>query len=351
MRWISLLVLVVLFAACDTANDGFEGEPTFLYIANQNSASVTVFNVEEERIETTVDLTKLGFSANAKPHHVAAEPDGSAWYVSLIGDGKIVKLSRENAVLGSVDTETPGMLALDPTGDMLVAGRSMSAPNPPASVVFVDRKTMTLEEERPVVFPRPHALGLAHGVAFTASLGQNRIAALPVDGSATVFSEATGSPTSLAHLGLSPDGMKLVITGEPDGVLYFMQREMSGALAQEGALTLGGRPWHPHYSPDGASIYVPLKGANAVAVVDAATRAERRRITGDGLAEPHGVMFSPDGGTLYVSNNNLAGTYATHTPGVGTLVLIDVRSGKVRKVFEVGANPAGMGISGAHQAH
>jgi streptogramin lyase len=40
------------------------------------------------QIVRVVDLKALGFSANAKPHHVVAEPDGSFWYVTLIGDNR-----------------------------------------------------------------------------------------------------------------------------------------------------------------------------------------------------------------------------------------------------------------------
>lgn len=352
MRWILALAGLLAFAACDAHDhDGHAHEgDVLLYVANQGSASVSVFNTRLERVVETVDLTALGFTANARPHHVSVEPDGSAWYVSLIGDGAVVKLSRDNRVLGRVTTEAPGMLALDPDGHLLFAGRSMSAPTPPASIAFIDRRTMTLEDERPVVFPRPHALGFAGGMVVTASLGQNRLATLPLEGG-VVFSQATGTPTSLAHLGFAPDGTRLVVTGEPGGTLYFMRRGQGGALTQDGALTVGGRPWHPHFTPDGAEVYVPLKGADAVAVIDAATRAEVRRITGAGLAEPHGIAFSDDGRTAYVSNANTAATYATQTPGAGTLVLLDTRTGQVRKVVEVGANPAGMGRAGAHGGH
>ena len=341
-----LLLPLALLTGCDEAHEHEEDQ--FLYVANQNSASVTVFNMTQEKVETTVDLTALGFSATSKPHHVSVEPDGSAWYVSLIGDNKVVKFSRGNTVLGQVTTEVPGMMALDPDGTLLAVGRSMSAVNPPASVAFINRKTMTLEGEQQVIFQRPHALGFAPGWVFTASLSENRLAAIPADGSAARFSTTGGSPTSsLAHMGVSPDGKTVVVTGDPGGKLYFLRPESDGTFTFLAEKQAGQKPWHPHYTPDGRQVVVPLKGENAVLVLDAQTHAEIGRVTGAGLSEPHGTAFSHDGKTIYISNNNTQGTYQTQAPGVGTLVVIDAQTRKIRKVFEVGANPAGLG----HAAH
>jgi hypothetical protein len=80
----------------------------------------------------TIDLQKLGFPPTSKPHHAQVEPDGSFWYVSLIGAGKVLKFDRDNHLVGSVSMEVPGLLTLHPDQDLLVAARSMSAVNPPA---------------------------------------------------------------------------------------------------------------------------------------------------------------------------------------------------------------------------
>ena len=48
-----------------------------LYIVNQAGASITVVDQARLAIDTVLDLRTLGFSANAKPHHVAVEDDGA----------------------------------------------------------------------------------------------------------------------------------------------------------------------------------------------------------------------------------------------------------------------------------
>jgi len=50
------------------------------------------------RLLPLFDFTTMGFSAT-KPHHIVVEPDGSYWYVSLVGDNAVVKLDRANHVV------------------------------------------------------------------------------------------------------------------------------------------------------------------------------------------------------------------------------------------------------------
>ncbi len=65
-----------------------------LYLTNQDDATVSVIDVTTRTLIETVDLQKMGFGPNAKPHHTQEEADGSYWYVTLIGAGKVLKLDR-----------------------------------------------------------------------------------------------------------------------------------------------------------------------------------------------------------------------------------------------------------------
>ena len=120
-----LVFLVMALAACATAPGAAvpSAAPDLLYVCNQSDATVTLIDTQTNEIVGLVDLTQLGFSKNAKPHHIAVEPDGSYWYVTLIGENKIVKLDRNNKVVGTATFEVPGMLALHPTQDLLFVGR------------------------------------------------------------------------------------------------------------------------------------------------------------------------------------------------------------------------------------
>ena len=88
--------------------------PVFVYVANQASGKVTVIDAGRDSVVAVIDFTTLGFSAHPKPHHIVVEPDGSYWYVSLVGDNVVVKLDRANRIVAKAETVTPGLLALDP---------------------------------------------------------------------------------------------------------------------------------------------------------------------------------------------------------------------------------------------
>ena len=152
-RPVALIAALLAVAGCATApparaQAGAPGgaAPAVLYVCNQNDATVSVIDTRTHQVVRVIDLQQLGFSANAKPHHVAIEPDGSFWYLTLIGDGRIVKLDRDDRVVAQVPFETPGMLALHPRADLLYVGRSMTAVNPPRRIGVIRRSDMQLEE-------------------------------------------------------------------------------------------------------------------------------------------------------------------------------------------------------------
>ena len=131
-----------------------------LYVVNQTGASIAVIDEDRMAVDTIIDLKALGFPANAKPHHVAVEPDGSYWYVSLIGANRVVKFDRQNNVAAQFEMETPGMLAFD-GAERLVVTRSMSAVNPPKRIAVLRRATMQ-GDELDVLFPLQPAIELPH---------------------------------------------------------------------------------------------------------------------------------------------------------------------------------------------
>jgi YVTN family beta-propeller protein len=398
MRILPLLLLPLLLTACASPRETAAPQETaaggpYVYVANQLDAAVTVVDMSTNEVAATVDLEALGFSANAKPHHVAVEPDGQHWYVSLIGDGVVVKFDRANRVVATAPFETPGMLALDPATDRLYVGRSMSAVNAPPSIGVVERSSMEVDEVD-VFFSRPHALVVSGvlGQVYAASLAENRMGSLDVAEEALELLTLDGPVHTLVQFAVAPDGRTLVGTGQLTGQVLFFDLADPAKPVLTDAVEVGGMPWHPIYSPDGSRIYIPNQGSDAVTVLDAASREVVARVEGRGLAEPHGSAIRPDGRYLYVSNRNLKGTYrpdgapdpmeegdmdehAGHDMGDhkmeedmgehtghdmsgmnmggmvmnddpdfgGTLAIIDTQTNAVVKVIELGRMPSGVG--------
>ena len=304
LLWCLLLIRTSAFGQEEGA------QADFLYVANQLDAAVTVIDMATNEIVETVDLTKFGFSADAKPHHIAVEADGSFWYVSLIGDGKVLKFNRENELVGQADFETPGMMAVDPASQMLYVGRSMMAVNPPPSIGIVDRETMDLDEID-VFFPRPHALALSgpdHRL-YTASLAENSVASLGLEDEDVELSRLDGPIHTLVQFAVAPDGETMVAGGQLTGQLLFFSLADPAHPEVTATLDVGGMPWHPTFTPDGQYVYVGNQALNEVMVVDAKAHEVVKRIKGTGLAEPHGIAIRPDSRYVYVSNRNLKGTY------------------------------------------
>lgn len=319
-----------------------------LYVCNQGSAVISIIDMEANVVIRTIDLQDLGFSGNAKPHHAAVAPDGSYWYVSLIGENAVLKFNRDNELIDRISFDVPGMLAVNPTEEALYVGRSMSAVNPPPRIGVVEPNQSDVEE-LDVFYPRPHALAVdpTGRFVYSASLAVNQLAAVNVAGPDVDIHDIPGPHHSLVQFAVAPDGQTVIAGGEMSGQLLFFDLADPLSPTVSRAIDLGGAPWHPVITPAGAYAYVPRKNADAVSVVGMASRSEEAVITGEGLAEPHGSAIRSDGRYVYVSNNNLRGGY---TPRYnlggdppGTVVVIDTATREIVKVLEVENYPTGIG--------
>ena len=361
-RWWGVVVGMALAgAACAPgttvrAQDAGQSTGAVLYVANQDDATVAKIDAGTLEVLGLVDLQALGFTANAKPHHIVVEPDGSHWYVSLIGDGKVAKLDRSDRLVAVFENfETPGMLALDPINRSLYVGRSMSAVNPPSRIGVVDRSTME-GEQIDVFFPRPHAIvpHASGGIVYTASLGVNQMAVVDAAEENAVLVDVAGpAQHALMQFALSPDGGTLVASGELSGQLLVFDVSDPRGPQQTGSVAVGRQPFDPIFSPDGRFVWVPAKADDKVVVVDASTWTVAAEIEHEGFAQPHGIAFSPDGRYVFVSNNNKVDEHAMHgaaappaqpQSGAGRVVVIDAGSREVVKVIPVGRNATGIGI-------
>jgi len=364
------LTLIVFTAACGggdatdpvsstAATPSEEAAPApvpaeYLYVASQSGPAVSIIDMGTRELVETIWLTDLGFTANAKPHDVVVEPDGSFWYVSLIADGRVLKFNRDNELVGQAEFETPGMMAVDPVENILYVGRSMAAVNPPQSIGVINRADMAIDEYD-VFFPRPHAIAAAPGGGrvFTASLAVNQIAsASPEEDDLEVINVEGGAHT-FVQFAVSPDGALLVTGGQISGEIMVFEISDPRAPHLFTTFQIGGQPWHPTYSPDGRFVYFPQRTSNSVAVIDTSTWQVVATIEGEGLVEPHGSAISADGRTLWVSGRNTEGVYpstiartsaaAGEPLPAGTVVAIDTETREVVTVIEVPAYAAGIG--------
>jgi YVTN family beta-propeller protein len=355
------VLVAVLLAVGQSAHPPISpsAHPTLVYVANQASGKVTVIDAATDSVVAVVDFARLGFSANPKPHHIVVEPDGSYWYVTLVGDNAVVKLDRNNRVVAKAETVTPGLLAIDPRSDVMYASRSMSAVNAPARIAVIHRRSMAVEEVE-VLVPRPHGLAIAPDGkhAYVASLGTNQIAVYDATREQVGIVQVPGGDTSqvIVQLAVSPDGRTLVATSQSTGKLlvFDLTDAAQPKLAQR--VTTGDWPWLVTFTPDGAEVWVPNQRSNDVTVVDAKQWSVITTVQGD-FAQPDGIAISGDGRLVFVANHNTdhvmtAGGISMAMPMSGTtaapgrVIVIDARRREVSKRIDTAPDGSGIGIAG-----
>jgi DNA-binding beta-propeller fold protein YncE len=329
-----------------------------LYVCVQDDAKVAVVDMATRKVLRTIDFQKLGFPATAKPHYIVVEPDGSHWYVSLIGANRVLKMDRQDTIAGQYEMETPGMLALATRG-RLVATRSMSAVNPPKRIAIIDRKTMA-GDELEVLFARPHPMAATStGFAYTGSLGVNQIATIDLtdagNGTGVKITNIPGPNHSFVQFVATRDGKTLIGTGDVSGQLLVF--DVANAYTAETprlvkSIDVGKMAFDPAYTPDEKFVWVPVKSTNEIVVVDAAAWKEVARIKDARLQQPQQIAFSTDGAWAFVTNNNKmdhmadpahAGHEMPASDGMALLVVINVKTMKVDQAIPLGKNLTGMG--------
>lgn len=324
--------------------------PGLLYVCVQDDAKIAVVDLAAATVVRTIDLTALGYPATAKPHYIVVEPGGAHWYVSLIGANKVVKFDRAGKPVAHFEMETPGMLSFAGT-NQLVVSRSMSAVNPPKRIAIINRDTMT-GTEVDVLFPRPHPVGVAGGFAYTGSLGVNQLAAISLADEKVSLVEVAGPTHAFVQFAVSPDRRTLVSSTEVSGQLLVFDLAAPAKPVLKASVPLGKMVFDPVFTPDGKYVWVPVKMANEIAIVDTATWSVAARISDPAFMQPHQVVFSPDGRTAFVTNNNKmdhmadpahAGHVMPGADGTAALVVVDVASRRVTKSLPLGKNLTGMG--------
>jgi DNA-binding beta-propeller fold protein YncE len=327
-----------------------------VYVCNQDAATITIIDAKRNAVVDTVDLQQLGFSATAKPHHVVVEPDGSFWYVSLIGDNVVLKLDRNNRVVGRAPFDQPGMLALEPDQDRLYVSHSMTAVNPAQRIGAIERSTMDIEEVE-VFFPRPHAIAVdPRGThVYVGSLAENRIVSVNLETEELTFTPVEGGPAhTFVQFAVSPTAPILVVTTELTGRLLVFDITTPGVLRLIKSVEVNAAPWDPVFSVDGRYVFFGNQRTNTITVVETGNWTIAKVIHNDGISDPYGSITSPDGRYVYIANRHVRDSdHAAHGTGaakrVATVVVIDTNTLTVSKVIDVPGDATGIGTR--HPTH
>jgi DNA-binding beta-propeller fold protein YncE len=325
-----------------------------LYVPNQMGASVSVLD-GDGRVLQNVDLRALGFSEHAMPHQVVA--DGSAWYVTLAGDGWVLKFDTDNHLVAKTRVDEPGMVVLDAGRDRLYVSRALGAVNPARSLAVLRASDLQLLDEPDIFIPRPHALAVdtVTGRVYSGSLGTNQIAAYDPGTERASITTFEGPPQSFVGLATSPDGRQLVATTQITDRLLAFDATDPVRLTPLASVAVGALPYDVAYSPDGRAVWFPNQRAGTVTRVDTRSWTVTAVVRHAAFQEPHGVAVSADGRTVYVSSHGRTMMEPAHPAAAGhdmatsrangTLAVLDAVSAEVRSVTEVGPYAAALGLA------
>lgn len=167
--------------------------------------------------------------------------------------------------------------------------------------------------------------------------GRMVLATSPSSNRVYLFDAASGRTLAALEVGKAPKGVKVT----PDGREAWVSNQGSDDIS---IIDLQARkvvaripvekgPHNVRFTTDGKRAYVTLQGAGGIGVIDAAQRRLTRVIPVPGLTGPHNLDLSPDEKTAWVRDF------------VHNLAVVDLESGKVKKVIPVGNGHGGVDVT------
>ncbi|HFD79668.1 MAG TPA: YncE family protein [Gammaproteobacteria bacterium] len=167
--------------------------------------------------------------------------------------------------------------------------------------------------------------------------GKRLLVTSPSEGSVHVFDTGSGRQLAVVPVGQAPKGVKVT----PDGRFAWVSNQGSanisvidlGSLEVVDTIGVEAEPHNARFTADGKRAYVTLQGGAGIGVIDTAQRKMIRVIPVPGITGPHNLDLSPDEKTAWVRDF------------VHNVAVVDLESGKVRKVIEVGAGHGGIDVS------
>ncbi len=277
-----------------------------VWVTNKFSASISVIDATSLAVTRTIPLPLA-----SQPYGVVADPTGSAVYVALEGLGRVLRLDAASGnVLASVDVgANVRHLSLSGDGTRLYASRFITPPLPGESTATVQTTAGGQPVGGEVVVLNAPAMSVLSTIVLRHSDKPD------------FENQGRGIPNYLGAAAISPDGRSAWVPSKQDNVKRGVRRDGQAlnfqntvrAISSRINLTTGAEEPARRIDHDNAGIasafafdrlgvyaFVALETSRQVAVLDAHGGHELFRFN-VGRA-PQGLVVSPDGNRLYVSN-------------------------------------------------
>ncbi len=158
----------------------------------------------------------------------------------------------------------------------------------------------------------------------------------PSSNNVYVFDSGNGTQLAVISVGKAPKGVKV----SPDGKLAYVSNQGSADISVIDLETLKVTysisteegPHNARFTRDGKWAYVTLQGGAGIGVIDTRKHKMVRVIPVPGITGPHNLDLSNDEKTVYVRDF------------VHNVAIVDLDSGKVSKVIQVGNGHGGIDV-------
>ncbi|MDH4131642.1 MAG: hypothetical protein OEW17_01195 [Gemmatimonadota bacterium] len=315
-----------------------------LGLAAQAPESLLVVTNKDENTISVVSLasgaTLATLPAGLGPHEVAASGDGR-WAVATDYGAR-----EPGATLTVVDLRTLSVARTISLGPhrrphgivFLPDNRTVAVTSETSQrVLLVDVVEGRLVSEHATGQEVSHMVALtADGkTGYTANIRPGTLSRVDLTGGAEPSTLSVGPMTEA--IALTPDGTQVWLGSNTTGKVYVVA---SGAWRVADSLQTSGHPYRIGFTPDGARAVITNPQADEVRVIDVRTRAPLAVITISppagkaGPSQPFGVAFAPDSRTVWITLR-----------GSNAVAELDLASNAVRRYLPVGAGPDGIAFT------
>lgn len=347
-----------------------------MLVVNALEDLIAVIDVRTNLVIRYVNVGKAYDSTFAfgSPHHVKVDERGRFFYVTLIASREFWKFSTSTyELVGRVaippGSSSPADIVFSATGDTaFVSDFNSGFVSGSGRITMVDTRSMQVIGTITLINPEaPFPPRLPHGLLISpdrsrlfvtnAGSGNVSVVHLAEMSQSLITLDTTGNSTTSETnpylCDLTPDGRYLFVTDyRPGAQNVFVIDFQADSTKPSRVIPIGGRSVHVAVSPDGRYAYVCNFTNHSVEVIDIMDNFSVTSIpipSGYGR-QPHGVWFTPDGSSAYITTENLQNPDPPHHPpsggrGSSFVLVVDVATKRIVKKIEVGAWGQGIAYS------
>jgi hypothetical protein len=297
-------------------------------------ALVAILDTDRLAVARLIDLEALGFSTDSRPGAVAAIPDGSGWFVSLPGEGVVLRFDAGHNLRGLGEIESAGNLSVSFDGAWLVSGREDGTTAGRVETVETgDMRVFTLQS----TFPETQAVAIRPqgDLAYAASRAADQMAVIEVGKTQASYVGIDGPRHAVNSMAATPDGSALVAFGTQSGKAVLFDLSNPALPTQTGTVDFGG-PLVAGTLFGSQAAALTSSGLVQVAglVPGSVARTLRSVVQGSSLGAAGSVLLV---GGPFSGQNTGAGF--TDQPIVGVISVLDGDTGQVLRQIQVDGIP------------